>query len=185
MGSQSLVSGCKLFLVYQAGDLGRQSILSSEAGSSLLIVSACLAGFKCSYNDRANTHPRVRELVARGKAIPLCPERMGGFPIPRPPVEICGGSGEDVLDGRAKVLTKDGEDRTDFLVRGARETVWIARLLGTKKAFLKSKSPSCGYGKIYDGSFRSCLRQGNGVTAAALLREGVKVMTEEELESFD
>lgn len=159
--------------------------LNRELGGSLLIVSACLAGFKCRYDGGASTHPKVRELVAKGKAVPLCPESMGGLPVPRPPVEIYGGSGEGVLDGQARVLTKEGKDRTDFLVRGAHETVWMAQLLDVKRAVLKSKSPSCGCGEIYDGSFKGRLRQGSGVTAAALLREGVKVVTEGELDSLD
>jgi uncharacterized protein YbbK (DUF523 family) len=103
---------------------------------------------------------------------PVCPEQLGGLPTPRPPAQIIGGSGEDVLGGTARVLAPDGRDLTAAFLRGARETLLLCRCLGITEAILKGDSPSCGVGRIYRGTERV---PGNGVTAALLIREGITV----------
>lgn len=120
------------------------------------------------------------ELVKKGLAVPFCPEQLGGLPTPRYASEIQQGSGEDVLEGRARVINQTGRDVTENFIRGAEESLKLARILGTKFAILKSKSPSCGYGEIYDGSFRGVLVKGNGVTAALFMKNGIKVITEKD-----
>ena len=149
----------------------------------MMIVSACLAGVNCKYSGGNSLDERVQELVAKGEAIPVCPEQLGGCTTPRPVVEISGGTGVDVLDGRCKVLRKTGEDVTAEFVRGAEEVLRLALMTGAKKAILKARSPSCGCGRIYDGTFSGKLIHGNGVTAELLLRNGIEVETEEEEKS--
>lgn len=142
----------------------------------MIIVSACLAGINCRYDGGNNLNKEIRDMVVRGEAMPVCPEQLGGCPTPRPPVEILKGTGADVLDGRCRVVKKDGNDVTQQFIKGANEVLKIAKLIGAKKAILKSKSPSCGFGKIYDGTFEGVLAEGNGVTAELLKRNGIEVL---------
>lgn len=135
------------------------------------IVSACLAGANCRYNGQAKPHPKVLEMVRRGEAIPVCPEQMGGLPTPRPPAEQRGN----------RVFTNKGDDVTDAFVHGAEEALRVAQLAGCDEAVLKSRSPSCGPGKVYDGTFSGKLVDGDGVFAKVLKDNGVKVKSEEEL----
>lgn len=148
----------------------------------MIIVSACLAGVNCKYNGRNSFNETVVRLVAEGKAIPVCPEQLGGCTTPRPAVEIAGGTGADVLAGQRKVVSENEEDATAQFIKGAREVLALAQMAGCKKAILKARSPSCGCGKIYDGTFSGKLIQGNGVTAELLLQHGITVRTEEEIE---
>ncbi|MDP4093244.1 MAG: DUF523 domain-containing protein [Bacillota bacterium] len=147
----------------------------------MLIVSACLAGINCKYNGGSSTNLKVRELVSRGEAIPVCPEQLGGCPTPRPAAEIFNSTGADVLDGTGKIKRINGEDAAPEFIKGAEEVLNIARLAGCSKAILKSKSPSCGCGNIYDGTFSGKLVPGNGVTAELLLRNGIEVLTENDI----
>ncbi|GFN22498.1 DUF523 domain-containing protein [Thermanaeromonas sp. C210] len=144
-----------------------------------VLVSACLAGCQCRYDGGANPVPAIRDLVVRGKAIPVCPERLGGLPVPRPPAEIQGGDGRDVLQGQARVVNNEGVDVTPAFIAGARATLEVARRHGTLIAILKERSPSCGSTAIYDGSFRGQTRPGQGVTAALLHSQGIKLFNEE------
>ena len=135
------------------------------------IVSACLAGINCKYDGKNSANEKVIRLVKEGKAIPVCPEQLGGLSTPRESMEIRNG----------KVFIASGADVTRQMRRGAEETLKIARLVGAKEAILKSRSPSCGKGRIYDGSFSKKLVEGNGVTAELLLRNGIKVVSEKEI----
>lgn len=149
--------------------------------NDVILVSACLAGIRCKYNGRDNGNPIIKELVRQGKAIPLCPEQLGGLPTPRLPAEINGGSARDVLQGRALVVRKDGDDVTEHFIRGAKEVLKFCQEMGIKRAILKSRSPSCGKGCVYDGTFTGGLVDGNGITAQLLMDNGIEVITEEEL----
>lgn len=133
----------------------------------MIIVSACLAGYRCRYDGKTVPNEAVVALVKRGEAIPVCPEMLGGLPCPRIP-------SERTADG-TQVLARDGRDVTEAFQRGADETLRLARLYGCSHAILKARSPSCGYGEIYDGSFSGTLRAGNGVTADLLLENGITV----------
>jgi uncharacterized protein YbbK (DUF523 family) len=135
------------------------------------IVSACLAGVKCRYNGTAYPIEKVIELVAQGKAIPLCPEQLGGIPSPLAPAERVG----------EKVLTKEGVDLTEQIRHGSEMILAIANSFGCTRAILKSKSPSCGCGLIYDGSFSGKLTPGDGMLAETLKMNGINVVSEEEL----
>lgn len=140
----------------------------------MLIISACLAGVNCKYNGGNNYEKEILELVKEGKAILVCPEQLGGLKTPRTPSEIKN------IDGKFHVITNDGKDVTKEYERGALETLELAKKLDIKEAILKSKSPSCGCGKIYDGTFSNKLIDGNGITTDLLLKNGFKVMTENE-----
>ncbi|HHU69921.1 MAG TPA: DUF523 domain-containing protein [Thermoanaerobacterales bacterium] len=144
----------------------------------MILISACLCGIDCKYNGLNNLDENIAGLVKKGLAIPFCPEQLGGLPTPRLPSEIVEGTGGDVLDGLAKVINKEGEDVTENFIRGAQQSLKLANMYGIKTAILKSKSPSCGYGEIYDGSFRRILIKGNGVTASLFDRNSIKVLTE-------
>lgn len=143
------------------------------------IISACLAGVGCRYDGDARSNARVEELVRSGLALPICPEQLGGLPTPRPPAEIHGGDGYDVLAGKARVINDRGEDVTLAYIRGAREALHLARLVGATEAILKGRSPSCGRDLIYDGTFQRRLRCGWGVTAACLENAGIRVLNED------
>ena len=147
----------------------------------MYIVSACLCGVNCKYNGGNNYNEKIDKLAKEGKAVLICPEQLGGLPTPRVPAEISGGSAADVLKGKARVINKDGEDVTKHFIKGAEESLKIAKAAGCKIAILKSKSPSCGCGKVYDGTFSGSLKKGNGVTAELFLKNGIKVITEEEI----
>ena len=139
----------------------------------MIAVSACLAGVPCRYDGGANSVDEMVRLVAAKEAVCICPECMGGLSTPREPAEIVGGSAEDVLSGHAQVLTKSGADVTDAFVRGAYAALEFCQAHGITEAVLKARSPSCGCGTVYDGTFSGKLIPGDGVTAALLGRNGI------------
>lgn len=148
--------------------------------SGPVLVSACLAGRACAYDGTARPRDEILELVREGRAVLVCPEDEGGLGTPRPVAEIQDGDGGDVLDGRARVLTDDGVDVTAEYLEGARIAVQRALQNGCKVAVLKARSPACGCGAIYDGTFSNTLRKGDGVAAAALKRAGLEIQLDEQ-----
>ncbi|MBM4079363.1 MAG: DUF523 domain-containing protein [Planctomycetes bacterium] len=139
-----------------------------------ILVSACLVGVRSRYDGRAATDRKLLARLKGAAVVPVCPEQLGGLPTPRLPAEIVGGDGRDVLAGRARVVRCDGTDVTRQFIRGARETARLAKRLGVNTAYLKAGSPSCGVGCIKAGKRRV---KGDGVCAALLRREGVRVVT--------
>lgn len=148
----------------------------------MLLISACLVGLHTCYDGGTRCSGELLKLFQAGKAIPVCPEQLGGLPTPRPPAEIQGGTGHDVLAGRARVVSVQGDDFTEKFLRGAGETLYVAQALKTPVAILKARSPSCGSRGIYDGSFSGHLRPGVGVAAALLMEKGITVYSEEDIE---
>jgi uncharacterized protein YbbK (DUF523 family) len=140
------------------------------------VASACLAGVKCRYDGEARPDESIVEMHKKGLVKLVCPECLAGLPAPRCPSEILGGDGQDVLEGRAHVLTEDGVDRTAEFIKGAYATLEAAQRCVAKRAYLKAKSPSCGCGRIYDGTFSGTLRGGDGITAALLKNNGIEVV---------
>lgn len=128
----------------------------------LVLVSACLAGLQTRYDGRLAEHPACLAELEEVIWIPVCPEQLGGLPTPRSPADIVGGNGNDVLDGRARVICRDGEDVTAEFIRGAKQVLSIAVRHQVKKVLLKARSPSCGVAKT-------------GVTTALLIRHGFEV----------
>ncbi len=152
---------------------GRSLVKQSDAKREVVLVSACLLGVRCRYDGTSNP---ASELLDRSDicVVPVCPEQLGGLPTPRPPAWFTGGTGEDVLEGRARVVNANGEDVTDRFLAGARQTLEIARLTGARRAILKEKSPSCGSCMVYCDGKRVA---GQGVTAALLRRAGLEVLS--------
>jgi uncharacterized protein YbbK (DUF523 family) len=165
--------------IYGSSDLDWEEI--RESYPSAFLVSACLVGIPCRYDGDSCPHEQLQALAAQGDVLPLCPEVLGGLPTPRPPAEIQGGDGGDVLEGRARVVNIEGKDVTVEFLTGAQEALRVVRRWDIKEAILKAHSPSCGVGQIYDGSFSGHLVEGDGVTAALLKREGIIVTNEEEV----
>jgi len=146
----------------------------------MLLVSGCLIGQKCRYNMLTEVIPELKEMVDKGEAVPICPEQLGGLPTPRPPAEIRGGDGIKVLSGRAKVINSEGVDVTKKFIKGASDALVVAKDNNVTEAVFKTRSPSCGCGGIYDGTFSGTMKKGDGVTTALLMRHGINVITEEE-----
>lgn len=149
-----------------------------EQPGAPILVSACLAGCACRFDGSASTQDALARLVSEGRAVMICPEEDGGLTTPRPPAEIVGGDGHDVLAGRARVVTDRGVDVTAAYVRGAETALAAARAAGASTAVLKARSPSCGKGVIYDGSFSRSTRPGDGVTVALLQENGIEVVSD-------
>ena len=147
----------------------------------MIIVSACLTGANCTYKGRNNLNKRLKKMAEERRAVSLCPEELGGLKTPRPRAEILGRSGEDVFSGKARVITESGRDVTRNYIAGAKAALKKAREHRVKVAVLKSNSPSCGLGHIYDGTFGKSVKRGNGVCAQLFLDKGIYVMTEKDL----
>ena len=136
-----------------------------------ILVSACLLGIDVKYDGTNNKNDKVLEYIKDKEIIPICPEVMGGLSTPRIPSEIIGD----------KVINKEGEDVTNNFYKGAEEVLKLCKLFNIKKAILKKKSPSCGVGLIYDGTFTNNLVEGYGVTAKILKENGIELLTEDDL----
>lgn len=137
----------------------------------VILVSNCLLGIECRYKGDSQKNDKVLEFLKGHTVIGVCPEVMGGLPIPRDPAEIVGD----------KLLTPKGKDVTKEYATGANLTLQIAKANKVDLCILKAKSPSCGTGKIYDGTFQGQLIDGNGVTSKLLQENGFKVITENDL----
>lgn len=146
----------------------------------MYLISACLCGVNCKYNGLNNYNEICEKLLASGKVILVCPEQLGGLPTPRIPSEIIGNS-LDILDGKGEVVNKEGSDVTAQFIKGAKETLDIAKKLNIKTAILKDGSPSCGVNYIYDGNFSGTKIKGMGVTAQLLKESLIDVISEDEL----
>lgn len=136
-----------------------------------IVVSACLLGLPCRYNGSSGKIDAICALAKEHTIIAVCPEQMGGLPTPRPPSEITG----------ERVTTRHGDDVTEEYRRGAEMAVQLAELNQADLAILKARSPSCGKGVVYDGTFTGRKCTGNGITAGLFLEKGIPVYTEEEL----
>lgn len=148
----------------------------------MILVSACLLGINCKYDGDNNNHEGVKNYLRDKQFILVCPEQLGGLSTPRIPCEIVNGTGNEVLNNKCKVKNKQGMDMTENFLKGAYETLKIAKLYNCKKAILKEGSPSCGSNKIYDGTFQGNKINGLGVTASILKNEGIDIISEKQLE---
>ena len=150
----------------------------------MIIVSACLLGENCKYSGGNNKSENVIKYLEDKEYILVCPEQLGGLSTPRNPSEIItygNKVGNDVLSGCTKVLSNKGIDVTKNFIQGAEETLKIAKEHNAKTAILKAGSPSCGYKKIYDGTFLGNKIQGMGVTAAILNKENIALLDEDDI----
>lgn len=151
--------------------MSAETINTSHEAIENVLVSACLIGLNCRYNRTSCYNDQVILLSKKYHFIPICPEQMGGLPTPRFPIELV----------NSRAVDKDGADFTVQFENGADEVVTLAKTLNCTYAILKSRSPSCGCGVIYDGTFSGTLTIGNGITAEKLLNEGIKVVNESNL----
>lgn len=142
-----------------------------------ILISACLLGLSCRYDGQAKMVDGIAALQEKHTLIPFCPECMGGLSTPRPPAEIV----VDRATGESRVINKAGVDVTEAYQRGAMEALRLCKLLRCDCAILKEKSPSCGHGKVYDGTFSGTLREGDGITAALLMAHGIPVYGESDI----
>lgn len=133
--------------------------------TDMVLVSACLLGIHCRYDGTSHEHPEALRLARCGRALPVCPEQLGGMPTPRSPVELQNG----------RIKDRQGNDHTRAFMHGAREALHLAELAGCRKALLQPRSPSCGCGFIYDGTFSGKLIPGNGILAGLLREQGIVV----------
>ena len=149
-----------------------------------ILVSACLLGELVRYNSEIlpDCPSILKEWEQARRVIPVCPEILGGLPVPRAPAEIQSGSGKDVLAGNASVMNINGQDVTQAFCSGAREALRLAEENDVAYAILKARSPSCGNKRIYDGSFSGTIIEGQGVTAALLEQSGIQVFKENDIE---
>ena len=136
----------------------------------MFLISGCLVGINCKYNGKNNYNEKAFELVKSRKAIPICPEQLGGLMTPRIPAEI------KIIDGKRRVINKNGEDVTEQFEKGANEVLELCKKLNIEKVILQPRSPSCGVGKIYSGDFNGTLVDGNGITAQLLIDNGIDVL---------
>jgi uncharacterized protein YbbK (DUF523 family) len=146
------------------------------------LISACLLGIRCNWHgDDAYKSDAAVNLAASEEFLPVCPEQLGGLSSPRPQMEIVGGDGYDVLDGTAKVMTSEGVDVTAYMVAGANAVLKLARAKKITLFIGKARSPSCGCGAVYDGTFSGKTVAGDGVTCALLKRNGITVITNDDI----
>jgi uncharacterized protein YbbK (DUF523 family) len=175
------------YMTVQSGARGQSSespigLCADKAyAREVFLVSACLLGIPCAYDGRGRPIEELLTLATRGLVVPVCPEVLGGLPIPRPTAEIVGGDGADVLAGQARVVTVEGGDVTDAYVRGAEGALAAAGRHEIATAILRQCSPSCGNKWVYDGTHSGNLKEGQGVTAALLRRHGMAVWSEDDL----
>ena len=147
-----------------------------------ILVSRCLLGHRVRYDGGASgPFDQLQVWLDEGRVVPLCPEVAGGLPTPRAAAEIPGGQGVEVLEGRAAVITTEGEDVSAQFLSGAHQALELVQQHGIRIAVLKANSPSCGNLQTYDGTFSGVKVSGEGVTAALLKRHGVLVFSELEL----
>ena len=152
-----------------------------------ILISGCLLGLKVRYHGGdALCNSQILDRWAKdGRIVSICPEVSAGLSIPRPSSEITHGTAKDVLEGKARVFTHTGIDRTDAFIRGAFKALSLAKKFNIKVALLKKNSPSCGNTSVYDGSFSGQIVSGSGITAQVLNDNGLKVFNELDLDEAD
>ena len=141
----------------------------------MIFVSGCLVGINCKYNGGNNFNEKIFNMVKEGKAIPICPEQLGGLSTPRKSSEI------KIIDGKRRVVDNQNNDVTEDFKKGAKEALELAKKLNITKAILQPRSPSCGVGKIYSGNFDGKLIDGDGITAELFRENGIEVISCDEI----
>ncbi|MBC8214653.1 MAG: DUF523 domain-containing protein [Candidatus Marinimicrobia bacterium] len=142
-----------------------------------MLISACLLGENCRYYG--NNCGKQNLINANVEWIPICPEIEGKLETPRPPSELQG-TAEDILLGKSNIVNSKREDVTKHYIDGAKICLEISQQENIYLAILKSRSPSCGLGKVYDGSFSNNLKDGDGVFAYLCKQNGIKVISSDD-----
>lgn len=146
----------------------------------MYLISACLCGINCKYNGLNNYNEICERLLKENKAIPICPEQLGGLSTPRIPCELQGTANE-IIQGKNKVINKDGIDVTEMFLKGANEVLKISKMLNVDKVILKEGSPSCGVNFVYDGTFSGKRIAGMGITSQLLNDAAIDIYSENDL----
>lgn len=146
----------------------------------MYLISACLCGINCRYNSSNSYNEICSKLMIENKAIPVCPEQLGGLSTPRTPCELQGTANE-VIEGENRIIDSDGIDVTEMFLRGANEVLKLSKMLNVKKAILKEGSPSCGVNFVYDGTFEGRKILGMGITSQILSDASIEVLSENDL----
>lgn len=147
----------------------------------MILVSACLLGIDCKYNGSNNDNAKVKEYLKNKAFVIACPEQLGGLTTPRDPSEIVKCDKDGIINENYKIISNKYVDVTRNFIKGANETLKIAKIYNCKEAILKDGSPSCGSNFIYDGSFTGNKIIGEGVTAKLLRENNIKVISENDL----
>lgn len=146
----------------------------------MYLISACLCGINCRYDGLNSYSEFCEKLLKENKALPVCPEQLGGLTTPRKPCEMQG-SAMEIINGKKIILDINGIDTSEMFLRGAREVLKIAKILNVKTAILKEGSPSCGVNYVYDGTFAGVKIPGIGITSQMLCNESIKIFSEKDL----
>ena len=158
---------------------------TSVQSPAKILISACLLGQPVRFDGQAKEiiNPRLQHWEKQGRLLALCPEVIGGLPVPRPAAEITACRAEDVLAGRGLVLNEDKDDVSRYFLSGAKYALGLCRQNQVRLAILKENSPSCGSMQVYDGSFNAKLIPGAGITTALLRQNGITVFNEFEIDA--
>lgn len=143
----------------------------------MIAMSACLAGIACRYDGKEKGCAECKARILEGDVVLICPEVMGGLPTPRPPAELPGGDAQAVWAGESRIVNRDGRDVTEEYLAGAEKVAALCREHGIQEVWLKAKSPACGCGWVYDGSFTGRLTEGDGILACRLKKDNIKIVT--------
>lgn len=149
-----------------------------------ILISTCLLGIPCQYDGKPAKRLLTDEELNKLSAfhlVPICPEQLSGLSTPRKPVEIIGGTGADVLDGNARVMSEDGDDFTEQFLHGARLALDIANVVQARDMVTQRRSPSCSCSGIYDGQFSHTMQDGMGVCASLLHRSEINLIPVDEI----
>lgn len=146
----------------------------------MYLISACLCGINCKYNGLNNYNEICERLLKENKVIPICPEQLGGLSTPRMPCELQGTANE-IIQGKNKVINKDGIDVTEMFLKGANEVLKISKMLNVNKVIFKEGSPSCGVNFVYDGTFSGKKISGMGITSQLLNNAEIEIYSENDL----
>ena len=166
----------------------RNKKIQCKALSPSILVSACLFSIPCRYNAKQAKNvfspQEIIKIQQHYQIVPICPEQLSGLATPREPMEITGGNAFDVLNKKAGVYTKSGEDCSHKMIHGAKISLQLARLSKCNIMVGQNKSPSCSCQRIYDGHFSGKLIQGFGITAALLQNNGIQMMDKKDFLVF-
>jgi len=159
-----------------------QHLKRKTVNAKKILISKCLLGIPCRYDGKSikNEKSKYFKILVESGAVPVCPEELGNLPTPRPPAEIRGGIGLEVIAGKAVVVNENNGEVTAQYINGAEKTLAIAKQNQVELAIFKSRSPACGSKMIYDGTFSQRTKVGSGVSAALLIKNGIKVINDED-----
>ncbi len=113
-----------------------QGYLFEEVKPAVL-VSQCWRGDRCRYHGEPKPRPALlKQLARKYRLIFICPELLGGLPVPRPPAPLYRRRGQSLTD-----IT--GRDVSAEYLAGAEKVLAVAQEHGCQRAYLVAGSPAC------------------------------------------